>query len=198
VQDPRSAAFPEMPQTALELARPDHVVDLEHMPALLDSLVRQPAGEPKAAPLGMAFEVRIAKGEGGYVMKQMDQLGARSVLSCPDCHGVMWEVNDGDLTRYRCHVGHTYTADLMSLALDENLRRALASAQRALEERVALAGKLHSQAERSGHRYLMSTWSARQSEYEREMTVIRDAIRRMEELVAGAELQRAASRTGTR
>ena len=51
-----------------ELAQPDHVVDLEHMPALLDSLVRQPAGEPTPAPSGMAFEVRIAKGEGGYVM----------------------------------------------------------------------------------------------------------------------------------
>ena len=197
VQDPRAAAFPEMPQTALELAQPDHVVDLEHMPALLDSLVRQPAGEPTAAPSGMAFEVRVAKGEGGYAMKEMDQLGTRSVLSCPDCHGVMWEVNDGELARYRCHVGHTYTADLMSLALNENLRRALASAQRALEERVALAGKLHSQAESSGHRYLMSTWAARRSEYEREMAVIRDAIRRMEDLVAGAELQRAASRTGT-
>jgi two-component system, chemotaxis family, protein-glutamate methylesterase/glutaminase len=192
VQDPRDAAFPEMPQTALALSQPDHVVDLEHMPALLDSLVHQSAGEPTAPPPGMAFEVRIAKGEGGYAMNEMDQIGPRSVLSCPDCHGVMWEVDEDGLMRYRCHVGHAYSADLMSLALDESLHRALGSAHRALEERMALAGKLYGQAERSGHRSQMSTWSERRREYEREMEVIRDAIRRMEGLAANAELRRAA------
>jgi hypothetical protein len=39
----------------------------------------------------------------------------------------------------------------------------------------------------------METWSARKSEYEQEMIVIRDAIRRMEDLAADAELHR----TGT-
>src|SRR6185437_17014751 len=53
---------------------------------------------------------------------------------------------EGDLAGYRCHVGHTYTAELMSLALDESLRRALGSAQRAPEERVAPARKLYDQA----------------------------------------------------
>lgn len=189
VQDPRGAAFPEMPQTALEMAEPDHVVDLEHMPALLDTLVHQPAGESRKASPGIRFEVQIAKGEGGYAMKEMDELGRRSVLSCPDCHGVMWEVDEDGLTRYRCHVGHAYAGDLMNLALDEGLRRALGSAQRALEERVALAGKLHSQAQRSGHRHAMQTWSARKNEYEQEMNVIRDAIYRMEQLAAREERQ---------
>jgi two-component system chemotaxis response regulator CheB len=193
VQDPRGAAFPEMPQNALELAAPDHVVDLEHMPALLDSLVHQPAGEPCEPPRGLGVEVRIARGEGGCAMSEMDEIGRRSVLSCPDCHGVMWEVNEGGLTRYRCHVGHTYASELMDMALDEGLRRALASAQRALEERVALAGKLHGQAVRSGHRHLMENWSARKSEYEQEMRVIRGAIRRIEQIAAGAATGRAAA-----
>jgi two-component system chemotaxis response regulator CheB len=193
VQDPRSAAYSEMPQTALELTQPDHVVDLEDMPALLYSLAQQSAGESRPVPPGIALEVRIAKGEEQYAMNQMDEIGRRSVLSCPECHGVMWEVNEGGLGRYRCHVGHTYASDLMDLALDESLRRALASAQRALEERVALAGKLHGQAQRSGHRHLLETWSARRREYEQEMVVIREAIRRIEEIAAGAELQQATS-----
>jgi len=58
----------------------------------------------------------------------------------------MWEIDDEDLLRYRCHVGHAYTAELMTVALDESLRRALASARRALEERIALAQCLQSQA----------------------------------------------------
>ena len=83
-------------------------------------------------------------------MSTMDRIGRRSVLACPDCHGVMWEIDEGELTRYRCHVGHAYTAELMALALDENLTRALGSALRALDERSALARKLQKQAEESG------------------------------------------------
>lgn len=79
----------------------------------------------------------------------------------------MWELDEGDLTRFRCHVGHAYTAESMSLALDENLRRALATAQRALEERVALAGKLHRQAEAKGHRHMASNWAAKRANMSR-------------------------------
>src|SRR5215467_3980184 len=45
VQDPKDAAFAEMPMMALNRAKPDHVVTLGDMPALLENLVRQPAGE---------------------------------------------------------------------------------------------------------------------------------------------------------
>jgi two-component system chemotaxis response regulator CheB len=102
----------------------------------------------------------------------------------------MWEIDEGGLSRYRCHVGHTYASELMDVALDESLRRALASAQRALEERVALAGKLFDQARHGGHRGLMSTWAARQKEYEQEMDLVRDAVRRMEDIAAREELRR--------
>jgi two-component system chemotaxis response regulator CheB len=188
VQDPRGAAFPEMPQNSLELVDPDHVVDLQQMPQLLHSLVQQPAGEPGAAPKGLQLEVEIAKGKREKSMSELDAIGRRSILSCPDCQGVMWQIDEGELTRFRCHVGHTYAAELMSLALDEGLRRALASAQRALEERVALAGKLYRQASERSHRHLMETWSARVREHEEEMRVIQDAILRIEGIMARVEL----------
>lgn len=190
VQDPKGAAFPQMPQNALERVRPDHVVSLEQVPALLQSLVQQPAGESRLIPESVRYEVSVARG-GDRKMSDMDKIGRRSVLSCPDCQGVMWEIDEGDLTRFRCHVGHTYTAELMSLALDEGLRRALGSAQRALEERVALARKLYNQAKEQGHRHA-DDWLAKEREYEAEMKVIRDFIRRMELIAARDELSRTA------
>jgi len=195
VQDPSKAAFAQMPQTALELVRPDYVADLEQLPALLNSLAEGPAGEPGKAPAGTRFEVEVAKGKRRASMSDLDAMGRRSVLACPDCNGVMWEIEEGELTRFRCHVGHTYTGDLLNLALDEGLRRALASAQRALEERVALTGRLHGQAERGGHRHMMNTWSARKREYEEELKIVRDAVKQIEDIAARAELQRAP--TGT-
>jgi two-component system chemotaxis response regulator CheB len=189
VQDPKDAAYAEMPLTALNRAKPDHVAELKDMPALLSSLAHQPAGEAKPLPRSIKFEVEVAR-TGRSSMNEMDEFGRRSVLACPDCGGVMWELDEGEMSRFRCHVGHTYTAELMSLALDENLRRALASAVRALEERAALARKLYNQARSAGHRLLAENWAARLKEFEREMDVIRSSTRRMDRLAAEADLNK--------
>jgi two-component system chemotaxis response regulator CheB len=183
VQDPSDAAFPEMPTTALTRSQPNHVVGLAGMPALFEKLVRQPAGQPVPVTGAIEYEVKIASGGRGS-MSEMDRVGQRSVLACPDCHGVMWEIDEGELVRYRCHVGHAYTAEIMSLALDENLKRAFGSALRALDERTALARKLEKQASSSGHDQIAESWAAKAREFEGEAKVIRDSIRRTDEIAA--------------
>jgi two-component system chemotaxis response regulator CheB len=185
VQDPSDAAFAEMPENALRLADPDHVARLRDLPALIENLVHQPAGEPVPAPDAIRYEVMLAKNGRGN-MEKMDQIGKRSFFACPDCHGVMWEIREGDLVRYRCHVGHTYSANLMDLALDESLRDALASALRTLEERVALARKLGEQAVERNHRLIAVMWAERVRDYQQEAGVIRDAVRRMDAIAATA------------
>jgi two-component system chemotaxis response regulator CheB len=181
VQDPRDAAFPEMPLTAVNRATPDHVVSLADMPALLDSLVHQAAAEPAPVPDIVKHEVEIAR-NGRSGMSDMDRIGRRSVLSCPDCGGVMWELDQENLTRYRCHTGHAYTAELMSLAVDESLRRALASALRALDERSALVKKLQAQAAETERPNLAASWAQKAREFEREASIIEHAIKRLDEM----------------
>jgi two-component system chemotaxis response regulator CheB len=183
VQDPSDAAFSEMPLTAVNRAKPDHVVHLQSMPALLESLVHQPAGEAAPAPPTVQYEVEIAR-SGRASMSDMDRIGRRSVLSCPDCGGVMWELDEGGVPRYRCHVGHAYTEELMSLAVDESLRRALASALRALDERAALVTKLEEQAVKEGRSTLAQSWARRGREFAREAAVIEEAMSRLDQMVA--------------
>jgi two-component system chemotaxis response regulator CheB len=185
VQDPRDAAFPEMPLSALNRVEADHVVRLGDMPALLESLVHQPAGEPAAVPARIKYEVEVARG-GRSSMNDLDQIGRRSVLSCPDCGGVMWELEQEGLARYRCHVGHAYTAELMNLAVDESLRRALAMARRALDERFALTQKLQKDAVREGRAALAESWASRGREFEHEATVIANAIERLDRIASDA------------
>lgn len=110
VQDPADAAYAEMPASALRQSGADHVVALADMPALFERLVRQPAGKPIPLPAQVKYEVEIASGARG-TMSDMDRIGRRSVLACPDCHGIMWEIDESELVRYRCHVGHAYTAE---------------------------------------------------------------------------------------
>lgn len=183
VQDPTDAAYPEMPTTALLRSKPDHVVGLAGMPALFEKLARQPPGPAVPVPGHLPYEINVASGGRGS-MSEMDRIGRRSVLACPDCHGVMWEIDDGELVRYRCHVGHAYSAEIMNLALDENLRRAFGTALRALDERIALARKLESQANTSGRTEIAASWAAKAVEYEAEAEIIRDSIRRTDEIAA--------------
>ena len=75
-------------------------------------------------------------------------------------------------------------------ALDENLRRALASATRALEERTELARKLYNQAMTSRHRLLVENWTQKIKEFEREADIIRNSTRRMDRIAAQAEMAR--------
>jgi two-component system chemotaxis response regulator CheB len=96
----------------------------------------------------------------------------------------MWEINEGELVRYRCHVGHAYTAEIMSVALDENLKQAFGSALRALAERIALARKLEAQASAGGQTRLAGSWAAKALEFEAEANIIRDSIRRTDEIAS--------------
>src|SRR5262249_11498563 len=95
VQDPNDAAYPEMPATALGRSKPDHVVSLVSMPSLFEKLVRQPQGPPTPVTDLIKDEVEIAT-HGHSSMSNMDRIGRRSVLACPDCHGVMWEIDEGE------------------------------------------------------------------------------------------------------
>jgi two-component system chemotaxis response regulator CheB len=179
VQDPRDAAFAEMPLAALNRSMPRHVVHLDEMPSLLDKLVHQPAGEPMPVPDAIKFEVQVAR-SGTSSMREMDKIGRRSVLTCPECNGVMWEIDEESDFRFRCHVGHAYSAESMNLALDGNLRRALGSALRALEERVALTEKLRKQASERGQNKTTDLWARKKAEIEQEAEVVRKAIQRAE------------------
>src|SRR3954467_3770602 len=172
-----------MRTTALLRSKPDHVVSLAGMPALFEKLVREPAGLAKPASSSLQYEVNVAIGGRGS-MHEMDRIGRRSVLACPDCHGIMWEINEGELVRYRCHVGHAYTAEIMSVALDENLKRSFGSALRALDERVALARKLEAQASAGGRTRIAESWASKAREFEAEARIIRDSIRRTDEIAA--------------
>jgi two-component system chemotaxis response regulator CheB len=174
---------------SIRRSEPDHVARLADLPALLASLVRKPAGQPMNVPAGIDYDVEIARSGARRIdpmdkICHMDKFGKRSVLACPDCGGVMWELVEGDVVRYRCHVGHAYTAGVMSVALDDSLRRAFASAQRALEERIAIAQSLQTQAINQGRTILAEIWAERAEKYSQEAEVIRSSMSRADELAA--------------
>jgi len=109
VQDPDSALFPGMPQSALKYVDVDYCLPLADIPPLLVSLARQPVKE-EASPIfkEMGVESKIA---GLDMSANEEKMGTPSVFSCPECQGTLWELCDGDLTRFRCRVGHAFSIE---------------------------------------------------------------------------------------
>lgn len=136
VQDPREAAFPSMPRTALRLGDVDHCVPLADMAPLMARLAAQPTPtEVPEATKELEMEVRHDQGE---LAVEMDRIGQPSYFTCPECHGTLWEIRDGNEMRYRCRVGHGYSASGLIEHMDETLEKSLWEASRALMENAHL------------------------------------------------------------
>lgn len=147
VQEPGEARSPEMPRRAIETAGADHVVPLAAIAPLLAALAGQPV-EPSPIPHDVAVEARISAG-GVHEPGALDALGEPVPLTCPECGGTLWGVDEGGALVYRCHTGHAASPRALLDSQSEVIERALWVAVRALVERV---GTLERLAADAGHR----------------------------------------------
>jgi two-component system, chemotaxis family, protein-glutamate methylesterase/glutaminase len=69
-------------------------------------------------------------------------LAQPSTFACPECHGVLMQVPEGDRVRFRCHTGHAYSAESLLAAIGEGADAALWNAIRALEEGALLIDRM--------------------------------------------------------
>jgi two-component system chemotaxis response regulator CheB len=148
VQDPNDAAMRDMPEHAIREARPDHVVPIAALPALLLELISQETRADLAPEVPLETVEETSPGE-SFV--RSEEAGTLSNVTCPDCQGNLWEVRGPEGIRFRCRVGHAYSQAAIDAAQLQAVERALWSALKALEERVALTRKLASEARRRGH-----------------------------------------------
>ena len=134
VQHPRDALFPAMPINALRHVAADHVVTLADMPRVLIEVVGRPVYAKGALPTAaLDLEIAIAK-EDKFMVRGVEHIGEPSVFACPDCHGVLMQLKERGILRFRCHTGHAYSAQSLLAALNEGVEDALWSAVRAVEE----------------------------------------------------------------
>jgi two-component system, chemotaxis family, protein-glutamate methylesterase/glutaminase len=143
VQDPDDALFPGMPRNAMDAVQVDHVLPASGISDLLAQLARQTAGGGVDPPMPeeMALESAMAEFDLAAIQGR-DRPGKPSAYACPDCAGVLWEIQDGDLVRFRCRVGHAWSPTSLLAAQSKGLEVALWTAFRALEERAALANRM--------------------------------------------------------
>jgi two-component system chemotaxis response regulator CheB len=137
-QDPDEALYPSMPLSAIAHVEVDAVLPLAHMARWL--LDHRPENRPPTGGAAMPDPAtpRIGKGP------RKDASGTR--YTCPDCGGVLFEEQEGGLTRFRCSVGHVFSIESLADEQARHLEGALWTAVRALEDRAELLAQM---AERS-------------------------------------------------
>ena len=147
-QDPEEALAPDMPLSAIQNVEVDYILKAaaiaQRLPRLVTEQVELAPGEDD----GRGEESPdVAEGTEQNIDKVS---GPPSEFTCPECGGTLWELEGGRLLRYRCHLGHGYTADSLVADQNDSLDNALWTALRALEEHSMLRRRMAEHARGKG------------------------------------------------
>jgi two-component system, chemotaxis family, protein-glutamate methylesterase/glutaminase len=187
VQDPADALYPGMPGNALEHVQVDHVAAAASIGKLLARLVADVA-EPPAGPAPSDMQVEVEMEGLSLEAFEGTHPGRPSGFSCPDCNGVLWQIQDGGLERYRCRVGHAWSPASLLTQQSEALEAALWVALRSLEERAALARRLAEPARRRGYTITATRFEEQAAEAQQAARLVRDMLLRRDTFATARSL----------
>jgi two-component system chemotaxis response regulator CheB len=155
-----------MPERAWHYAGADYILPISGIEQLLLNSVNGRGNGHRAKARRLPSEKRLEGTSGSKALAVetqhadienppvKEQLGMPSVYACPDCHGVLWEIEEGNLLRFRCRVGHAYTAETLNIAMSQATEDTLWASMRALEEKAHLLRRMASRsAESAAVRY---------------------------------------------
>jgi two-component system chemotaxis response regulator CheB len=177
VQDPSDALYPSMPDNALRHLVPDHVLPASDIGTVLAKLARQEVDAGLAPPPShlIHLENQIAQNQRKPVDYHAEGVGEPSGFSCPDCQGSLSELDrSGD--RYRCRVGHAWSAQALLNAQGDEFERALWMALRSLDEKANLAAKMRDNAISRGSNRLAERYSQLATEAMTAADVLRERL----------------------
>ncbi|MBE7169142.1 MAG: chemotaxis protein CheB [Williamsia sp.] len=139
VQDPDDAEVASMPRSALAEVEVDYCLPANLMAGVLTRLSKEKL--PQEGKTGeddrTKVEIQIAAENNTLAMKLFSN-GKLTEFTCPECHGVLSRIIDGNIMRYRCHTGHAFSVDTLLAAISENIESSLYNAIRGIDESMML------------------------------------------------------------
>jgi two-component system chemotaxis response regulator CheB len=179
VQDPSDALFPDMPLNALDSVKVDYCVPLAQIAPTLIKVAEAPRGERPGEEVSeeVAIETAIAKVSMNG-RDALEKIGRPSTFTCPECQGPLWELRDGELLRFRCQVGHAFSAESMLTAQQDVVERALWVALGAIQSRVALWEKISERMKSPHLQELSEYYRAKKEDAQRDLDTLQAILTR--------------------
>ncbi|QLY32006.1 chemotaxis protein CheB [Nocardia huaxiensis] len=175
-QDPKEALYPSMPESAISQVRVDHVLPVREIGATLAQRFLKRDDLPEPPPLSEINRLEAHLDAGvGITRNGVATMTDPSGLSCPDCNGVLYALPDTP-QRYRCRVGHAWTAQALLAEQSVEVERALWTALRALQEKQQLAERMCADAQRHGDQRLAARYSEQRHEHAHAAEVLRKLL----------------------
>jgi len=176
VQDPGEALYSEMPRSAIESLDVDHILTVSEMSSVLVRLTREPV-EERGGPESEDLETESDIAELDFeALHKYERPGIPSRFTCPDCHGVLWEIDDERLLRFRCRVGHAYSSENLLGGQADAVEDALWAALRTLEENVALLQRMSDRMQRRSQPEMSDRFARRAIRADQRAEVLRQLL----------------------
>jgi two-component system, chemotaxis family, protein-glutamate methylesterase/glutaminase len=198
VQDPSDAEVPSMPENALREVDVDYVVPVAEMADLLVNLTKE---QLKASEVVMGenkqteFEIKTAA-EGSSFESGIMKFGSLTPFTCPDCHGVLFELKDGKRSRFRCHTGHAFSSDSLLTTVTEKIEDSLWNAIRGIEESVMLLNHMGEHFANLNETHLATLYFKKAHEAQDRIDIVRRAVMDHERLSNDSMRQQAGETNG--
>lgn len=191
VQDPDEAIFSGMPRSAIDGLVADYVLTIEEIakkiseianlpidPALVtgDERSDPPGDDQKAGKKNMEHSKRALQEDRKEFENEKLSESTRTVLTCPECGGVLVETHNGNMTRYECQIGHGFSESSFIAGHSGMVEHALWSAVRALDERVLLLERMASRAIAQNRNIMAERFRLSAEEARKDAEVIRRIV----------------------
>lgn len=182
-QDPADAQWPSMPLNAVRRDHVDHVLPVADMGKLLGRLAREEAGPSILLPEDYLIEDKIAAKDFAAMEPEIVSPGDSSRLACPDCGGVLNQIETDDEIRFRGQIDHGFTPLGLAAAQNDELERALAIAARTHRDRIKLFTQMRESARVRGLSHAEQRWRAACEETNHLIGVLENALSSLQRVV---------------
>jgi two-component system chemotaxis response regulator CheB len=143
VQDPDEALFAGMPQSALSTTEIDFCLPVADIPVRLHELTERTIDHAPMPPGNSEpTDVSVHAADESDNRSNPKLPNTASGLTCPECRGSLWEIDDSGRLRFECRIGHTYSSEALLAHQGETVEAALWSAVNALQERAGTYRRL--------------------------------------------------------
>jgi len=188
VQDPADAAYPDMPRSAIAHVAVDYILPLAPIVHEIVNLAYTEVDERMEQPVPKDIQNEVAQAKMELAHQKDDiRVGTPSQYSCPECGGVLWEIQDGKLLRFRCRVGHAFTVDSMMAEQSDAIEEAMWTALKVLEEQASISRKMAEQARQNGRTWMARRFEERQHEAEKRVDLLVSALQKSETVISTVE-----------